>query len=102
VETTWSTAIWQREIRRTAAKDVFAAWEAHNPGRAGKNATPAAVTEIFAHTSSSSDGWSLEGCQGALGRTFCSWKRSNGHELRIGVINAVKGPYYVADQPQFT
>ena len=66
---------------------------------------PADVTpwlEIFAQSFSSGDGWSLEGCQGALGHTFCSWKRSNGHELRIGVINAVEGPYYVADQAQFT
>jgi hypothetical protein len=86
----------------TAAQDVFDAWEAHNRDQAGKNATPGAVTEVFAQTFSSGDGWSFEGCQGAAGHTFCSWKRSNGHELRIGVINAVEGPYYVADQAQFT
>jgi hypothetical protein len=44
----------------------------------------------------------IDGCQGALGHTFCSWKRSNARELRIGVMNAVEGPYYVADQAQFT
>jgi hypothetical protein len=87
---------------QTAAKDVFAAWEAHNRAQAGKNATPAAVNEIFAQTFSSGDGWSFELCQAAAGHTFCSWKRSSGHELRIGVINAVEGPYYVADQAQFT
>ena len=87
---------------QTAAKDVFGAWEAGNRSAAALNATPAAVNEIFAETFSPGDGWSLEGCQGALGHTFCSWKRSNGHELRIGVINAVEGPYYVADQAQFT
>ncbi|MGZ6617553.1 MAG: peptidoglycan-binding domain-containing protein [Solirubrobacteraceae bacterium] len=87
---------------QTAAKDVFSAWEAHNRDRAGKNATPSAVNAIFAQNFSSGDGWSFEGCQGAAGHTFCSWKRSNGHELRIGVINAVEGPYYVADQIQFT
>jgi peptidoglycan hydrolase-like protein with peptidoglycan-binding domain len=87
---------------QTAAKDVFTAWEGHNRDQASLNATPGAVNEIFAQTFSSGDGWSLEGCQGALGHTFCSWKRSNGHELRIGVINAVEGPYYVADQIQFT
>jgi hypothetical protein len=85
-----------------AAKDVFDAWAAHNRDQAGKNATPAAVNEIFAQSFSSGDGWSFEQCQGAAGHTFCSWKRSNGHELRIGVINAVEGPYYVADQIQFT
>jgi Putative peptidoglycan binding domain len=84
---------------QTAAKDVFSAWEANNREQAGKNATPQAVSEIFAQTPT--QGWSFEGCQGALGHTFCSWKRS-GHELRIGVINAVEGPYYVADQASFT
>jgi peptidoglycan hydrolase-like protein with peptidoglycan-binding domain len=87
---------------RTAAKDVFNAWEAHSHDVAGKNATPAAVSELFAHTFSSGDGWTFEGCQAALGHTFCSWKRFSGHELRIGVIDAVEGPYYAADQAQFT
>lgn len=87
---------------QTAAKDVFSAWEADNSDQAGKNATPATVNQIFAETFSSGDGWSFENCQGALGHTFCTWRRSNGHELRIGVINAVEGPYFVADQAQFT
>ena len=87
---------------RTAAQDVFSAWEANDQDQAAKNATPAAVTEIFAESFSPADGWSFEGCGGALGHTFCSWIRSNGSELRIGVINAVEGPYYVADQAQFT
>jgi peptidoglycan hydrolase-like protein with peptidoglycan-binding domain len=87
---------------RTAAQDVFSAWEASDQDQAAKNATPAAVTEIFADSFSPADGWSFEGCGGALGHTFCSWKRPDGHELRIGVINAVEGPYFVADQAQFT
>ena len=87
---------------RTAAQDVFSAWEASDQDQAAKNATLAAVTEIFAESFSPADGWSFEGCQGALGHTFCSWQRLNGRELRIGVINAVEGPYYVADQAQFT
>jgi len=87
---------------QTAAQDVFNAWEANNRDRAARNATPAAVNEIFAESFSSGDDWSFEGCQGAAGHTFCSWKRSDGHELAIGVINAVEGPYFVADQAQFT
>ena len=69
---------------QTAAKDGFNAWEANNRDQAAKNATPAAENEIFAESFSPGDGWSFEGCQGAAGHTFCSWKRSNGHELRIG------------------
>jgi peptidoglycan hydrolase-like protein with peptidoglycan-binding domain len=87
---------------QTAAKEVFNAWKANNRAEASKNATPASVNAIFAQSFSSGDGWSFHGCQGALGHTFCSWKRANGHELRIGVINAVEGPYYVADQVSFT
>jgi peptidoglycan hydrolase-like protein with peptidoglycan-binding domain len=87
---------------QTAAQDVFSAWEANEQDQAAKNATPAAVSEIFAESFTPADGWSFEGCEGALGHTFCSWKRLNGHELRIGVINAVEGPYFVADQAQFT
>jgi peptidoglycan hydrolase-like protein with peptidoglycan-binding domain len=87
---------------RTAAKDVFSAWEVGDREQTAKNATPAAVTEIFAQSFSTADRWSFEGCQGALGHTICSWQRSSGRELRISVINAVEGPYYVADQAQFT
>ncbi len=87
---------------QAAAQDVFSAWETRNRDRAARNATPAAVHEIFAESFSPGDGWSSEGCQGTLGHTVCSWKRSNGHELRISVINAVEGPYFVADQAQFT
>jgi peptidoglycan hydrolase-like protein with peptidoglycan-binding domain len=86
----------------TAAQDVFSAWEANDPEQAAKNATPAAVNQIFAQSFSPGDGWSFENCQGALGHTFCSWQRSDGRELRIGVQNAVDGPYYAADQAEFT
>ena len=87
---------------QTAAKNVFSAWEAGNRDQAGLNATPAAVNDIFAQSFSAADGWSFEGSQGAAGTIFSSWKRSNGRELRIGVLNAVEGPYYAADQAQFT
>jgi peptidoglycan hydrolase-like protein with peptidoglycan-binding domain len=87
---------------QTAAQDVFSAWEANDQDQAAINATPAAVNEIFAQSFSPADGWSFEGCQGALGHTFCSWRRSDGRELRIGVLNALEGPYFVADQAQFT
>ena len=87
---------------QTAAKDVFSAWEANNRGQAALNATPTGVNEVFAQSFSAADGWSFDGCQGAAGHTFCSWKRSNGHELSIGVMNAVQGPFFVADQAQFT
>lgn len=87
---------------QTAAKDVFAAWAASDRDQAARNATPAAVNEIFAQSFSPGDGWSFEDCQGAAGHTFCSWKRSNGRQLTIAVQDADSGPYYAADQAQFT
>jgi peptidoglycan hydrolase-like protein with peptidoglycan-binding domain len=87
---------------QTAAQDVFSAWQAHNRDQAGKNATPAAVNQIFAETFSAADGWSFEGCQGVADTVVCSWKRSNGHQLNVGVLNATEGPYYAANQAQFT
>ena len=87
---------------QAAANDLFASWEAHDHDQAGKNATPSAVTEIFTHSFTSSDGWSFQGGQGALGHVIYTWKRPNGHELRITVVDAVEGPYFVAEQAQFT
>jgi peptidoglycan hydrolase-like protein with peptidoglycan-binding domain len=87
---------------QTAAQDLFNAWEAGNRTLAAKNATSAAVNQIFTESFSPGAGWSSEGCQGALGHIICSWQRSGGHQLMISVINAVEGPYYVADQAQFT
>jgi peptidoglycan hydrolase-like protein with peptidoglycan-binding domain len=86
----------------TAAQDVFSAWQAGDRDQAALNATPTAVTEIFAQTFSPADGWSFQGSEGAAGTIFSIWQRSNGSLLRIGVLNAVEGPYYVADQAQFT
>ena len=86
----------------TAAQDVFSAWEAGNRNQAALNATPSAVDQIFAESFSSGDGWLFQGSEGAAGTIFSIWQRSNGQLLRIGVLNAVEGPYYVADQAQFT
>ena len=86
----------------TAAQRTFDAWAQHSEQTALLNATPAAVTQLFSQTFSQADGWSFEGCQGAAGHTFCSWRRSNGKELRIGVENAVVGVFYAADEIEFT
>jgi hypothetical protein len=87
---------------QTAAKRTFNAWSQHNEPAALTSATPTAVSDLFSHTFAAADGWSFEGCTGALGHTICSWKRASGHELRIGVENAVVAPVYAADLIQFT
>jgi peptidoglycan hydrolase-like protein with peptidoglycan-binding domain len=87
---------------QTAAKDVFRAWAACDRGQAALNATPAAVSQIFAQTFSAGDGWSFEGSNGALSHIISTWKRSNGHLLMISVLNAAEGPYFVASHAQFT
>jgi hypothetical protein len=86
----------------TAAHRVFNAWTQNSQAAAHKDAAPVAVGELFAQTWSPAAGWSFEDCQGAAGHTFCSWRRSNGKELRIGVENAITAPFYVADEIQFT
>jgi peptidoglycan hydrolase-like protein with peptidoglycan-binding domain len=82
----------------TAAQDVFSAWQAGDQNQAATNATPAAVAEIFNFPPAGS--WLFQGCQGATGHTFCSW-RSGNRELSIGVLNAIEGPYYAVDQARF-
>jgi len=84
-----------------AADDVFSAWEADNRDQAAKNATPAAVTQLFAQTFSPADGWTFEGFLGAAGSIYGTWKRSNGHELTISVIDGAEGGYFAADKAQF-
>jgi hypothetical protein len=86
----------------TAAQRTFAAWAQHSQPGARKNATPTAVAQLFSQSFSPAEGWNFEGSQGAAGHTFASWRRSNGTELRIGVENAVVGPFYAADEIQFT
>ena len=87
---------------QTAAQRTLAAWSEHNEAAARKDATPGAVAQLFAQTFSAADGWSFEGCQGAAGHIYCSWRRSNGKELRIGVEDAVVAPFYAADIVEFT
>jgi peptidoglycan hydrolase-like protein with peptidoglycan-binding domain len=86
----------------TAAQRTFDAWTHHDQAAALLNATPTAVAALFTHSFSPADGWSSQGCQGAAGHTFCSWRRPNGEELRIGVENAVVAPVFAADNIQFT
>jgi peptidoglycan hydrolase-like protein with peptidoglycan-binding domain len=85
----------------TDANDVFSAWEAHNQAQAGKNATPQAVTQLFAQTFSPSEGWTFQGSNGAAGTMRFTWQRTNGHQLAIDVVNGVDG-YFAAYQAQFT
>jgi len=81
----------------TAAQRVFTAWEQHSEPTALLDATPQAVAQLFAQTFSPADGWAFQGCEGAAGHTFCSWRRTNGTRLRVGVENAVEGPFFAVD-----
>jgi hypothetical protein len=76
--------------------------DSNDRDQAAKNATPAAVNQIFAEIFSPGDGWSFERSEGAARTIYSIWKRSNGHLPKIGVVDAVEAPYYVADQAQFT
>jgi peptidoglycan hydrolase-like protein with peptidoglycan-binding domain len=102
---TWNTVVngyFTAPNPKTAATRTFNAWSQHNEAVALKNGTQIAVGQLFAQTFSASDGWSFDDCQGALGHTYCSWRRPTGQELRIGVENAVVAPVYAVDNVQFT
>jgi peptidoglycan hydrolase-like protein with peptidoglycan-binding domain len=86
---------------QTCAKAVFTAWSQHNQTAAHEQATQQAVTELFSHTFSASDGWNFQGCSAAAGTVFCSWQESNGHVMRIGVEDTTEGPFYAAVTIEF-
>jgi len=86
----------------TAAQRVFQAWQQHSEPTALLDATPPAVAQLFMQTFSPADGWAFQGCEGAAGHTFCIWRRTNGTVLRLGVENAVEGPFFAVDMVEFT
>jgi Putative peptidoglycan binding domain len=86
----------------TAAQRVFQTWQQGSEPTALLDATPSAVAQLFMQTFSPADGWAFQGCEGAAGHTFCTWRRTNGTVLRLGVENAVQGPFFAVDMVEFT
>jgi hypothetical protein len=80
-----------------AAQAVFDAWANNDPGRAAKDATPGAVSQLFAQAFASAT-WTFESCSGAAGSIGCVWKKAGGGELVLLSNNNAGAPfYYVRD-----
>ena len=84
-----------------AALKVYEAWTHNDRETAGKDATPAAVAELFSKPWSASDGWSFGSSQGAAGTIYFQWNATGGQKLVIEVSDGAGG-YYYATVAQFS
>jgi len=74
-----------------ANEAVFAAWTHADPDAAKRNATPAAVEELFAHTWHP-DVWTFAGSGAAAGSVYSTWK-STGTELVLRANDGTGTPF---------
>lgn len=83
-----------------AAQRVFTAWTQSDKATAGKYATPAAVTQLFARSFSPADGWTFAGSSGGAGSIFSRWTRP-GAELVLRANNNVGTPFFYVTSATF-
>jgi peptidoglycan hydrolase-like protein with peptidoglycan-binding domain len=74
---------------------VFQAWTRADKATAALEATPQAVTELFARTWEQSDGWTFLQCGGAAGSFYCTWQRSGEQLVMKGNDNTGEPFYFV-------
>jgi peptidoglycan hydrolase-like protein with peptidoglycan-binding domain len=84
-----------------AAQRVFNAWSQADQATAAKNATPAAVAQLFARSFSPTDGWTFAGSSGAAGSVFSRWTRAGG-ELVLRANNSTGTPFFYVTSATFT
>jgi len=100
---TWN-ALVSAYLRATggqaASQEVFQAWTHHDQAAARYEATPQAVTALFARTWHAADGWSFDHCEGAAGSFFCTWSRT-GEQLILGGNDNTGAPFYVVNTATF-
>lgn len=83
-----------------AAEAVYEAWSQHDQASAAKNATGSAVSQLFSHTWSASDGWTFAGAQGAAGHVYVEWAGSPG-TLTMRVNNNTGAPFFFVEDVAF-
>lgn len=83
-----------------AAKQLFAAWHAHDAAAAGKHATQAAIDGLFAETWAANT-WTFAGSEGAAGTVFATWDKTGGGTLVLGVNNDTGAPFFFVRSTQF-
>jgi peptidoglycan hydrolase-like protein with peptidoglycan-binding domain len=75
-----------------ASQLVFQAWTENNEASARKNATPQAVSQLFAQTWATNT-WTFEGCGAAAGSVYCTWNKASGH-LQLQANDNTGAPFY--------
>jgi peptidoglycan hydrolase-like protein with peptidoglycan-binding domain len=75
---------------------VFQAWTQADKAAAALEATPPAVTELFARTWKQSDGWTFLQCEVAAGSFYCTWQRSGEQLVMRGNDNTGEPFYFVS------
>ena len=100
---TWNalvSAYLRAQGGQAASQEVFQAWTQHNQAAARYEATPQAVTALFARTWHAADGWTFDHCEGAAGSFFCTWSRT-GEQLVLGGNDNTGAPFYVVNRVTF-
>jgi peptidoglycan hydrolase-like protein with peptidoglycan-binding domain len=75
-----------------AAQLAFQAWTQNDEASARKNATPQAVSQLFAQ-SWAANTWTFEGCGAAAGSVYCTWNKATGH-LQLQANDDTGAPFY--------
>jgi peptidoglycan hydrolase-like protein with peptidoglycan-binding domain len=75
-----------------ASQLVFQAWTENNQASARKNATPQAVTQLFAQ-SWAANVWTFTGCGAAAGSVYCTWNKAAG-QLQLRANDNTGAPFY--------
>jgi len=83
-----------------AAGIVYQAWTGNDRAGAATEATPAAVSALFAHTWHESDGWEFDSCGVAAGTFYCTWKRT-GQDLVLSGNDSTGAPFYFVHTVDF-
>jgi peptidoglycan hydrolase-like protein with peptidoglycan-binding domain len=81
-------------------QSVFEAWTTNDQVAAGYNATPNALSTLFARPWNAADGWAFDACGGAAGSIYCTWNRPDG-SLILGGPDPGGGLYVYVNSAKF-
>jgi hypothetical protein len=79
----------------SAGEAMYQAWTRGDRGAAAKNASPAAVSQLFAKGWSSGAGWTFVGTDGGAGTIFLTWRQAAGGQLILAASDGPAGYFYV-------
>ena len=83
-----------------AGQGMFQAWTHNDQATAGKYGTPGAVSALFSHAWSASDGWTFSGSDGAAGHVGVEWTGTPG-TLVLQANDNAGAPFYFVDSVRY-